>query len=420
MRVLLFAQQLVVGGTSVNSIDLAASLQERHGHEVIIFGTPGVMVSDVCKRGLQYHAAPRALRHPSVSRVRALQDLVKSLRPDVIHAWEWAQCLEAYIGSYVAQGVPLLGTDMLMAIERVLPRFVPMTYGVPSLTEQARQSGRQPVFTLLPPVDTHANAASAVDPQPFRSQLEIADDELLIVTVSRLNFEMKAESIFGTIDAVARLSKDIPVRFAIVGGGPAIEAVRSRASQVNSLSGKPTIIVVGEILDPRPAYSAAEIVVGMGGSAMRGGAFAKPVVVVGARGFSLPLSPDSSKYFLANGFYGVGANMGPEGDHFEQIRGLCADSLERRRLGQFARSFVQGNFSVESVCDELNGFLHHAVLHKREPSVVLKDTIRTSFMYMRDRMFLRRSIESQHEMEAGRHSSDGGEGLLLPSVREKL
>ena len=41
--------------------------------------------------------------------------------------------------------------------------------------------------------------------------------------------------------------------------------------------------LAGEMLDPRPAYAAADVVLGMGGSALRGMAFGKPLVVQGVR-----------------------------------------------------------------------------------------------------------------------------------------
>ena len=46
-------------------------------------------------------------------------------------------------------------------------------------------------------------------------------------------------------------------------------------------AGRQVVLLTGEIADPRPAYAAADVVVGQGGSALRGMAFGKPLVVVG-------------------------------------------------------------------------------------------------------------------------------------------
>jgi hypothetical protein len=78
------------------------------------------------------------------------------------------------------------------------------------------------------------------------------------------------------------------------------------ANKVNGELRRPAVAVAGATLDPRPAYAAADIVVGMGGSALRGMAFGKPVVIVGERGFSAPFTPETADFFYYNGIYGLG------------------------------------------------------------------------------------------------------------------
>jgi len=41
MKILFFAHDLVVCGTTVNAIELAVALRDLHGHEVVVFATPG-------------------------------------------------------------------------------------------------------------------------------------------------------------------------------------------------------------------------------------------------------------------------------------------------------------------------------------------------------------------------------------------
>ena len=52
------------------------------------------------------------------------------------------------------------------------------------------------------------------------------------------------------------------------------------------MGGRQVVLLTGEIADPRSAYAAADVVVGQGGSALRGMAFGKPLIVVGEEGFS--------------------------------------------------------------------------------------------------------------------------------------
>ena len=121
MKVLVFPYQLVVCGTVVNAIDLGAALRDLHGHDVVLFATPGPMAALAEEKGLRLIPAPPARIHPSPARMRALRDVVRRERPDVIHAWDWYQCLDAYYVEHLRNGVPIVATDMEMTLIRLLP-----------------------------------------------------------------------------------------------------------------------------------------------------------------------------------------------------------------------------------------------------------------------------------------------------------
>ena len=111
--------------------------------------------------------------------------------------------------------------------------------------------------------------------------------------------------------------------------------------------------LTGPLIDPRPAYDAADIVVGMGSSAGRAMAFAKPTLVIGERGFSRMVTPDTADALLRDDFYGVA-----EGDPAslvleEELRTLVSDPALRRSLGPFSRRYAAANMSVEKLAREL-------------------------------------------------------------------
>jgi hypothetical protein len=90
---------------------------------------------------------------------------------------------------------------------------------------------------------------------------------------------------------------------------------------------------------------------GMGGSALRSLAFAKPLVVQGERGFWELLTPESAPRFCREGLYG----LGPEGDGRAEgarrlatiLRGLLGNPGAQVRLGEFGRALVVEKFSLE-------------------------------------------------------------------------
>ena len=298
MKIFVFAHWLEVGGTQVNAIDLSATLRDVHGHDVVYFATPGPMLKLVEQKGLRFLSAPAADFHPSLARMRVLLDALHRERPDVIHVWDWWQCVDAYYLAHLSMGLPMVVTDMGMSLCRLLPKTLPTTFGTPELVDVAKKSGRRKLELILPPVDVVQNAPGAVNPQPFQKRFGFKSDEITLVTVSRLSPWLKGESLHRSIDAVRTLGRDLPLRLVIVGDGTARSELEQRANEVNTELGRSAVVLAGALLDPRPAYAAADIVVGMGGSALRAMAFGKPVIVVGERGFAAPFNTETAQYLF--------------------------------------------------------------------------------------------------------------------------
>jgi glycosyltransferase involved in cell wall biosynthesis len=388
MKILVFAHRLEIGGTQVNAIELAAALRDLHGHEILLFATPGPLAKLAEEKRLRFIAAPDARIHPSPARMRALREVVRRERPALVHAWDWWQCLDAYYAVHLMMRVPMVVTDMMMDLTCVLPKDLPTTFGTPELVERARAAGRRRVELIMPPVDVAANASGAVDPQPLRARCRISPHEIVLVTVSRLADFMKAESLLRTIDVVRVLGRELPLRFVIVGDGADRPSVEALARATNDELGRDAVVLTGALIDPRPAYAMADIVVGMGGSALRGMAFSKPVVVVGERGFAQALTPRTMEFFRYKGMYGVGDGH-PGNDGFAAtVRELATDASLRQQLGAHARNFVVKEYSLETISTRLDSFCKQAVSHPSRLHTATADGLRTAAVYLRERRFL--------------------------------
>jgi glycosyltransferase involved in cell wall biosynthesis len=388
MKVVCYAQRLEIGGTQVNAIDLAAGLRDRFGWDVLFFATPGPMEGLVAARGLRYVAAPDAYVHPSLPRMKSLRDLVREERPDVVHAWDWWQGLDAFYGVHLPWGIPLVITDMMPDLARVLPKNVPTTFGTPELAEVASAAGRKNVRVLLPPVDVLSNAPGIVDAEPFRRRFGVDDRFRNVVIVSRLGVWLKSESLFRSIDAMRLAGSDSGLRLIIVGDGEARPGLEALASEVNRSLGRTAVILTGALVDPRPAYAAADVVVGMGSSALRALAFAKPVIVVGGAGFSELFRPTTAARFLHGGMYGVGDGEAGGQRLAQQLLSLSGDHDRLATLGQFGRRFVEQHFALEAVCGQLHETLTAAVAAETSRVGRVLEAARTSAVYLRERRFL--------------------------------
>jgi glycosyltransferase involved in cell wall biosynthesis len=199
---------------------------------------------------------------------------------------------------------------------------------------------------------------------------------------------MKSESLIRTIDVVRDLGRQLPLRLIIVGDGAARSRLEGMAGETNAKLGRTAVTLTGMLMDPRPAYAAADIVVGMGGSALRGMAFGKAVVIVGERGFSAPFTPDTAESFYYKGIYGRGVGEADYERLAADIRGLAELPGRLAALGEFSRQFVGRRYSLETVCGCLADFLEGAVREVPRFHVAATDGLRTAAVYLRERGFL--------------------------------
>ncbi|WP_131740495.1 glycosyltransferase family 4 protein [Actinomadura roseirufa] len=369
MRILVYTHAMEIGGSQINAIELAGAVRDL-GHEVMVAGEPGPLVDLVHRTGLEYVPLDPARRRPAPSTVRMLRGLVAARRLDVVHGYEWPPGVDAY---YAARGRPRAAavcTVMSMAVAPFLPPSLPLVVG----TEQIRRTvldrrGRRPgtVHLIEPPVDVEANAPGHPDAE-FRARFGLDPGPLDLVVVSRLAPELKLEGLLTAIEVAARLAGE--VRLVIVGDGPARAEVRARAAEANARAGDRVVVLTGQLDDPRPAYAAASIALGMGGSALRALAFARPLIVQGERGFFEPLTPETSATFLDQGWYGVG---GRGADRLEEIlRELIGDEARRTELGGYGRRLVTERYGLERAARVQEAIYTRAVAEASARSVAVR------------------------------------------------
>jgi glycosyltransferase involved in cell wall biosynthesis len=345
LRLLVYPHDLTIGGSQINAIDLAAAVSAA-GHDVVVYGVPGPLVEYVRERGLRFIAARRTRYRPAPAHIAQLARIASRERIDLIHCYEWPPCLDAFFGAALIGRVPLVCTVLSMHVPPYLPAGVPLIMGTEELGRKARGVQRDDVWVIEPPIDVERDAPT-IDGTPFRREHGVEASELLIVSVSRLAIDLKLDALVRAIDAVDLLAARWPLKLALVGDGPAMGALSTRAERVNRRHGREVIILAGAAHDPRTAYAAADVVVGMGSSALRALSIGRPVVVQGEGGFSERFELANVPLFLEQGFYGVGDDTADPLHLARQIEPLLASADLRRTLGDFGRRFVVERFSLE-------------------------------------------------------------------------
>lgn len=357
MRIIVYPHDLAVGGSQINAIDLAAAVRDL-GHDVFVYGIPGPLAGHIADRGLPFIAAPAMQYRPAPQRIVHLQATSRRERIDVIHGYEWPPCLDAYFGAHLIGRVGLTCTVLSMAVSPLVPRSVPLLMGTEDLADSARHAGHRSVSVLEPPIDVDADHPG-IDGSAVRASLGLGAHEQLVVTVSRLAVDLKLDALERAIAAVGAIAGRRPVRLLIVGGGEAERHLRSRAADVDAACGRQVVHFAGEQLDPRAYYAAADVVVGMGSSALRAMAIGRPVVVQGEHGFSLACEPSTFDTFLRQGFWGIGDD-GPIDPLVADLDRLLHDSALRAELGEFGRRSVVDRFGLRHAALRLEA--HYADL----------------------------------------------------------
>lgn len=343
MRILVYPHAMEIGGSQLNAIQLAGAVRDR-GHEVIVLSEPGPLVKRVHDLGLEHIEIPLSRRRPSPQVLATLARTVHERRIHVVHGYEWPPVIEAVFGPGLRWRTPVVGTVMSMSVVPFFPRTVPLVVGTEAIREAALAAGHHRVTLLEPPVDTETDHPS-VDGAAFRQEHGIPRDEVLIAMICRLVPELKLEGLLAACDAVGALAAaGHQVQLVIVGDGRSRGEIEARAAKANALARRTVVRLTGEVADPRPAYAAADVIVGQGGSALRGMAFGKPLVVVGEQGFSELLTSDTAPLFLKQGWYGLGGNGALD---LRKHLGTLLESRDLRgSLGEFARKLVVERFAL--------------------------------------------------------------------------
>jgi glycosyltransferase involved in cell wall biosynthesis len=349
MRVLVYPHDLGIGGSQLNAIELAAAVRDQ-GHDVLLFGVPGPLLTRVRALGLEFVPAPPSRSRPGWATVRALRSLIKDRGVDIVHGYEWPPTIDLCLASAGTSAAPV-STVMSMAVAPFIPRGLPLVVGTEQIGQREMARGRSRVAVIEPPVDLSENDPAVDHGQDaFLAGLGVPPDAIVLVSVSRLAHELKLEGILTAIRVVASLPRQ--VQLIVVGDGPARPLVQAAAEEANRRAGRRAVLLTGELEDPRPAYACADVVLGMGGSALRALSFAKPLVVQGEQGFWTTLTPESLPTFLWQGWYGVGGSPedGPR-RLLEELQPLLAVSARRVELGAFGRSLAVERFSLTAAAE---------------------------------------------------------------------
>lgn len=370
MRILICPHQMGMGGSQLHAVELAAAMRRR-GHDVVVYSPPGVLTEIVRDAGLTWVPAPPP-DSPGLAWSRRLANVVRLWDIQLLHVYEWRPCLQAAFSS--GRRVPMLMSVMSMEVPSFLPTHLPLVVGTPELQQRMLVQGRT-AHLLEPPVDM--DHFRTIDAASARARWGITEDELVVGVVSMFTTDLeKLQGVLEAIRVVDRLAARLPISLLLAGDGEGRGVVEARAEAVNTRHGRMVVQVVGFQLDSAPVYEAADIVLGMGSSAIKGMAHAKPLVVHGEAGFWKLLDESTVDGFLQAGWYGHGGDGARD---LAQALTRLADSPElRSRLGEFGREVVVDRYDFARAGEHLAAIYDGTVTGRCPRATVVRSLARSA------------------------------------------
>lgn len=361
-RVLVSINDLGLGGTQLNAIDFARSCREHNIESVLVAFRetlpPGPSLLDVARReGFEI----QLVNHGSniIASSQRLVEIAKREQVDLVHSYGGRWTRLAYWGPHRFGRIPMVSMVYDVTVPDEVPRYAPMITGTRILLEEYQDSWPSPVYLVSPPVDTDRDTPT-VDASGFVDELGLEPDAPRIVIVCRLAESMKALTVDEAIRSLRHLERQRP-QLVIVGDGDAADRLRALGDEVNRELGRQAVVFAGALDDPRPAYSAADVVIGMGSSAARGLAYAKPLVVSGEYGWYRAFTPDTADDHFRYSFWSDQKMDEPVKELANILADLLDDEQRREELGRFGREFAEKNFGLAAMTERLVGIYDETI-----------------------------------------------------------
>ena len=355
--VLVQVNGLDLGGTQLNAIDLATAVKP-YGFNSVLFGpldslpSLGPTALDVARdRGVQMRGYARTVGGVHL-RAKALEQRAASIAADLVHVYgAWADPRSAYWGPCLGGRRPFVHTVYEMSLDPGLFRHTSLIVGTGYLRDEcARRPG--PTTLVSPPVDLARDVANERLADQFRLQLGRLGSKSLIVIVSRLDRAMKSHPIETAIRAVPSLASD-DAALVVVGAGSESARLAELGEKTNEAAGRSLVRFVGAMSDPRPAYAAADVVLGMGSSAARALAFGRTLIVQGELGTSELFEPSTAASLFRRSFWNPEPESNGAAALARQLDGLLERPERRRELGAYGRGFAEANFGLDAMAQRL-------------------------------------------------------------------
>lgn len=353
MRILLRLHRATIGG-SQRSFHQLARLLTDHGHHVEFCGDGGEWLRDGKFAGFVYHRIPY---HPfslrAVSSARRIYSLLRRGEFDVV------QVNGAYLGLETALPAALAATPVIVTLPGGRLPLLPtapfhhvacFSRELEDALNRQRSDRERRVWMVGNRIDCAEIRERGEDGNDAPSGwLEDGPSRFLLSMTTRMD-PGKERAVAHCLQAARHLRGTRgDFRFLLIGGGPHLERYRRQAAELNREAGEDYLHFAGPLENPFPVVRRADVVLGVGLSALEGGVFDKPCLIVGENGYAGTLAAGQTDALEYYNYSGRNAKQPvPPEDLSRELNRILEDGELRSNLGRFAREFVISHQALAS------------------------------------------------------------------------
>lgn len=362
--VFLVAMALGLGGAETHVVTLAKGLNAR-GLTVLVGSAGGPLTQELTSVGIRHILLPLGSRSPIhlLTAQRMLQQVVQKEGVDLVHAHAR---IPAFVADNALRGrVPLVTTAHSTyrsgLFWRVFTRFGDHAIAVSAdIATYIREhlGAHGPISVIPNGIDTqkfsplrsgeHVRRLYGIGPGP------------VILHMSRyvtrgIDLPGTVSTALALMDLFPALSHTFPtLQILLVGDGLLADEVRARADGVNRLLGRTAVIYVGGQPKTPEFFAAADIVVGVGRTALEGMSTGKPTVIAGEGGILGYCSPKTISLLRSNNFTARSStNRQIREGLLEVLVNLLKHPALCKEIGDYGRQVVETRYSGDHMVDEV-------------------------------------------------------------------
>lgn len=360
LNIMMSLMQLDIGGAETHVVELAKELK-RKGYNIIVTSNGGVYVKELEEAGIKHYVVPLQNKNPFnvIKSIRLLKRIIVDEKIDLVHS-------HARIPSFILGKLcrrmkfPFVTTahwvfntkyglkyitnwgEKTVAVSEDIKTYLMDNYGTPESDIRVTING----------IDTDKFSPDTDDTE-IRKELGIADNDTVIVYVSRLD-ESRSLVAKQLIEAVPELDNKVDnLKVIIVGSGDDFDNVTAMTKKVNESLGRECIVLTGGRTDINKLVAPADLFIGVSRAALEAMAAAKPVIIAGNEGYIGLFDEDKLGVGIDTNFCCRGCEeSSAELVLRDTLKFFAMDQAEKGRLGNYGREIIKREYSVARMAED--------------------------------------------------------------------